>query len=454
MSALARSAGVLVLVLATASFAQTAQDHLKKAHTLVDKKQWAPALKLVEKAGAEAGNDLETTLELLELSGICNAALKKAAPAKTAFLRLLSLAPTFTINRKVPPQVTKAFGDAKASAGEPLTIGPATPDMNGGKIAEIAVDVRADPLKLAKTVIFNYRANGGKWKTRAVPTALGRVAAKVDAENKVEWYATVLGANDTELMRIRNVDAPIAHTYRAPTPAAAPVKELPPEPVAAAPTTDVPRKADPIERLTPEDRSDPIDIVDRGGGRKSWVTPVGVVLLAGAAGAAGVGIYFGSDSRNARILFGSGVGNGDPVVGLSRQDALALDALHRHPHRSGGQHHQVPDLELFHNVTCSIPARTPARAKRPSDAPRLAAAMWIGRPGVRRALRASQCVLPAIRSGTLNLNSLPRPNSRRNDRLPAMALLQAAEIGSPRPAPYRRRFVEASTCVNGAKIRS
>ena len=50
------------------------------------------------------------------------------------------------------------------------------------------------------------------------------------------------------------------------------------------------------------------------------------MLLAGAAGAAGVGIYFGSDSRNARILFGRGVGNGDPVVGLSRQDALALDA--------------------------------------------------------------------------------------------------------------------------------
>src|SRR5689334_21913236 len=115
MSGLTRSAGVFVLVLATAAFAKTAQDNLKKARGLVDKKQWAPALKLVEKAGAEAGNDLETTLELLELSGICNAALKKAAPAKTAFLRLLSLAPTFTLNRKVPPQVTKAFGDAKAS---------------------------------------------------------------------------------------------------------------------------------------------------------------------------------------------------------------------------------------------------------------------------------------------------------------------------------------------------
>lgn len=328
MSALARSAGVLVLVLATASFAQTAQDHLKKARTLVDKKQYGPALKLVEKAGSEAGNDLETTLELLELSGICNAALKKAGPAKTAFARLLSLAPTFTLERKVPPQVTKAFGDAKASAGEPLTIAPTTPDMNGGKIAEIAVDVRADPLKLAKTVIFNYRANGGKWKTRAAPAALGRVAAKVEAENKVEWYATVLGANDTELMRIRNVDAPIAHTYRAPTP---PMKDLPPEPVAvASPTPDAPRRSDPSEappRLTPEERrDDSIDLVDRGGGRKSWVTPLGVVLLAGAAGALGTGIYFGSDSRNAGILFNRGVRDGDPVVGLSRADALALDA--------------------------------------------------------------------------------------------------------------------------------
>lgn len=334
MSGLARWAGVLVLVLATAAFGQSAQDNLVKARTLVAKNQFGPALKLVEKAGAEAGNDLETTLELLELSGVCNAALKKAGPAKTAFQRLLSLAPTFTLNRKVPAAVTKAFGDAKASAGEPLTIAPTTPDMNGGRIAEIAVEVRADPLKLAKTVIFNYRVNGGKWKTRAVPTTLGRVAAKVDAENKVEWYATVLGAHDTELMRIRNVDAPIAHTYRAPTPVVKEPAKAPPEPVAAAgprPESDAPLKALPDEnpKLTPKEKSDEIEVVDRGGGRKSWVTPVSIVLLVGAVASAGVGAYFGSDSRNARILFNRGVGNGDPVVGLSRQDALALDARAR-----------------------------------------------------------------------------------------------------------------------------
>lgn len=325
MSVLMQSAGVLLLILSTAASAQTAQDQLKKARTFVGKNQFAPALKLVDKATSEAGNDLETTLELLELSGICNAALKKAVPARAAFQKLLSLAPTYTLTRKGPPLVLKAFAEAKATA-VPLAILPTAPDMSTGRISEIAADVRADAHKLAKTILFSYRVGGGKWKVRAVPAALGRVAAKVDAADKVEWYATVLGANDAELMRIRNVDAPITHTYSAPTasaqPPTTPLQDLP---------EDAPRKSDPAQPpLTPSDRPAAIEVVEAGRGRAKWVAPTSIALIVAGAAAAGVGTYFGVQAGGARRQFAEATGMGSGVVlGLTRQRALELDSQAR-----------------------------------------------------------------------------------------------------------------------------
>ena len=330
MSGLMPSAGALLLILSTAAAAQTAQDHLKKARTLVAKKQFAPALKLVDKATAEAGNDYETTLELLELSGTCNAALKKAGPAKIAFQKLLSLAPTYTLSRKGPPPVLKAFEDAKATA-EPLTILPATPEMGTGKISEIAVEVRSDALKLAKTIVFNFRVAGGKWKVRASPAALGRVDARVDAVDKVEWYATVLGTNDAEIMRIRNVDSPITHVYIPPStaPAAAPpaLRDLP---------DDAPRQAEATKpELAPARESGtPIDVVEAGTGKARWVAPISVTFIVLGVASVGAGSYFGARSgslfpNGARRRFADATADGSPVKNFTRERALHFDAQAR-----------------------------------------------------------------------------------------------------------------------------
>lgn len=312
-------AGVLVLILATTAAAQTAQDQLKKARGLAAKNQFAPALKLVEKAMVEPGNDLETTLELLELTGVCNAGLKKPAPAKLAFQKLLSLAPGYVLNRKGPPIIFQAFADAKASA-EPMNIQPTAPDMSAGKINDVAVEVTADPFKLAKTILFNYRAVGGKWHTRAVPVTVGRVAAKVDATGKVEWYATVLGPNDAEVLRIRNVDAPITHTYRAPS--------------AAPKVADAPRRSDarndPSPSLTPASREPEVQVVEATSRQKKrWVAPVSWGLLGAGVAAGGAGTFFAFQSQSARDTFATGTKGGDPVVGLTRQRALELDSQAR-----------------------------------------------------------------------------------------------------------------------------
>lgn len=321
MSGLKRSAVVLMLILASVSSAQTAQENLKKARTLVNQNKFAPGLKLVEKAIAEAGNDLETTLELLELQGVCNAALKKPAPAKLAFQKLMSLSPAYNMQRRGPPPVVKAYAEAKAAA-EALAILPAAPDMSTGKISEIAVEVKADPHKLAKTIIFNYRVGAGKWKVRALPAAMGRVAAKVDAADKVEWYATVLGANDAEMMRIRNVDAPITHTYQAPS------RAEPPAPVTVA-AADAPRREGEVQ-LTPAEKPSDLELVESGRRRAGWVAPVSVTLIVAGVAAGGVGTYFGLQSSSARRQFASATGaSGGVVVGTTRQRALELDSQAR-----------------------------------------------------------------------------------------------------------------------------
>jgi hypothetical protein len=320
MSGLKRSAVVFLLLFAVIASAQTAQDNLKKGRALVGQGKFAPALKLVEKAMTEPGNDLETTLELLELQGVCNAALKKPGPAKAAFGKLVSLSPGYEMNRRGPPPAVKAFADAKASA-EPLVIVPAAPDMSTGKISEIALEVKSDSHKYAKTVVFNYRVGGGKWKFRAVPVTNGRVASKVDAPEKVEWYATVLGANETEILRIRNADSPITHTYQAPAPREKAVAQ------------DTPRRSE--ERsLTPEEKpASDIEVLDSGKKRARWVTPISVTLIGAGAVAGGVGTYFGIQSAGARSRFAAATMGADPVVvGFTRRDAQGLDSQAR----SGG----------------------------------------------------------------------------------------------------------------------
>ncbi len=336
MSGLMRSAGVLLLILATGAAAQNAQDQLKKARTLAAGNKFAPALKLVDKAMVEPGNDLETTLELLELSGVCNAGLKKAAPAKLAFQKLLSLAPTYVLNRKGPAVVMQSFADAKTGA-QTMNIQPTAPDMSSGKITDVAVEVSADPFKLAKTVLFNYRAVGGKWHTRAVPVVIGRVAAKVDGTDKVEWYATVLGPNDAEVLRIRNVDSPITHTWRAPAPRApepkaadAPRRDEPGPKTAASTSSGDPARP-PSEALTPDAmREPPIEVVERGPRPKAWVSPLAWGTVGAGIVAGGVGTYFGIQSKNSRAAYTRDA-VGDPVVGLTRARALELES------RSQGQ---------------------------------------------------------------------------------------------------------------------
>jgi hypothetical protein len=308
MSGRRGAAALLLLVMANIANGQTAQDQLRNARSLAAGNKYAPAVKLVEKALLEPGNDLETTLELLELSGVCNAALKKAGPAKLSFQKLLTLAPGYTLKREGPPAAVKAFAEAKATT-EPISIQPAAPDMSAGRISDVAVEVRADPLKLARMILFNYRVGGGKWKTRAVPATAGRVAARVDAPDRVEWYATVLGSNDAELMRIRNVDSPITHTYSAPV-----VK-----------VADAPRK----EELTP--RSKELDLQFVEAPRKSgWVAPVSWTLIAAGAAAGGVGAYFGWQAGAARSEFATKTaGDSGVVTGLTRQQALELDGRAR-----------------------------------------------------------------------------------------------------------------------------
>ena len=54
----------------------------------------------------------------------------------------------------------------------------------------------------------------------------------------------------------------------------------------------------------------------------------------------------------------------------------------------------------------------------------------------------------------MNENALPWPSSLRTVSDPPIARINSEAIARPRPVPPWTRVVDASTCVNGAKIRS
>jgi len=202
----------LFLLVPLAASAQVAE-LLPQAKALMAKQKWADAAPLVQKAFAEPGNDYETFLTLLELKGVIAAmtATKQQDNKndyKDAFGKILSLDPDRRLKGKWPKKAQQAFAEVLRKPPAALEIETSTASQANGKITEIAIGLKGDPLHMAKTVLFNWRTVGAKWKTHPVPATIGRVAAKVEG-GKIEWYATVLGENDAELGHLASADIPM-----------------------------------------------------------------------------------------------------------------------------------------------------------------------------------------------------------------------------------------------------
>jgi hypothetical protein len=206
--------------------------------------------------------------------------------------------------------VTTPFYEARGKASdagrlEAKALAPATA---GGRVAQLAVEITNDPMKMVKKVRFHVKADDKAW-TVSQADVVGKNASVSTDGSLVKWWAEVLGDREAVLFDLGSADAPkqegsapVAQPEIKPVPKEEPV--APPPPAAAVEVATAP---------TPSEGASGLRLAAYG------------MIAAGAVGLA-VGAVFGACSFYNRGLIDNAKTDGNGVVmGISQARAFALD---------------------------------------------------------------------------------------------------------------------------------
>lgn len=304
--------GLCCALLPGVAFAQAAP-LMEKAESAVRDLEYSDALKLLEAARKQVGNDRATTLRLYELQAITLATLGQEAKALKALQVVFSLAPGFKLTGNHPPRVTTVFYEARGwlDQHKPLEARQLPGVAKDGLITQLKVELINDPLKLVKTVRFHLNVEG-KVTEVDVPATAGLVVAPANVQ-RLSWWASLLGEKEAVLRELSSAASPRIE-------AAAPL----PVPVAKV-------EKEPVKVVRPPEEKNP-EITE-------WVEPArpmpgarvgAIALLGGGAAVAGLGVVFGvmANGTSAQVTGAQTDSNGR-VTGLTQKEALALDAQQR-----------------------------------------------------------------------------------------------------------------------------
>ncbi len=305
------------------ALAQVGPD-IERAESLFSARKYGDALRVVETAFRKQGLSRLSVIKLYELQGSCAAQLNQDGKAKTAFQNMLQLDP----KRELPKfasqaPVTAAYRKAKdwADGRSPLDFMAAPPLTDEqGKVVQIAAKVKNDAMKLSRKVRFHVKADGNVWTELDMEVAASFAAAATDAM-VVEWWAELMGDREAVLASLGSERNPIRNSTKP-----APVPE---EEKNSVLTVTEPLK-EPEDPVKPEERyQEPAPAVDLHTPPPSGsvLKPVAYGLWGGAAGALGVGLYFGYQSNAARSKVTSAVAKagGQPVTDITQEEAYRLE---------------------------------------------------------------------------------------------------------------------------------
>lgn len=310
-----RSLALLLVLVPVAAFAQ-----VDKAEKALRELEYPEALKALEAAKKQVGNDRATTLRIHELQAIVLATMGQEAKALKAFEVVFSLAPDFKLTGNHPPRVTTVFYEARGwiDQNKPLEVRQLPGVAKQGLITELQVEVANDPLKLIKEVRFSVLVDG-KVSEVEVPVT-GAILSIPANVQRLSWWATALGEKKSVLAELSSQSSPRIE-------AAAPL------PVAARP-----KNVEPAPQLKPAPEPEPV-VAAKEPEIAAWEEPaqpmpgkrvVSIALMGGGVAVAGLGIVFGamSSATRAQVTFAQTDSSGR-VIGLTQKDALALDAQQR-----------------------------------------------------------------------------------------------------------------------------
>jgi hypothetical protein len=292
--------------------ALSANPDLDKAAKLVADLQYAEAQNALEAALRRPGNDRETMVRIYELQGVVFGTLNQAAKATKAFALLLTLDPDHKLTGDNPPRVMTPFYEARGRASEQgkLDAKPLPAAVEAGRVAQVAIEVTSDPLKMVKKVRFHLKTEDKPWAEQSADLA-GKTASVSTDGAQVSWWAELIGERDAVLLGVGTHGAP---QHEGSAPVAKPDIKLAPkgEPLASPP-------APPSQELTQQ--QPPLEAGTSSGRAAS------IALIAAGAVSLGVGVALGVVSFVDRNKVNNAMKDANGVVtGITQADAFALDA--------------------------------------------------------------------------------------------------------------------------------
>jgi hypothetical protein len=279
----------LTVVCASVAFAQAKIVELEKAQELMGNKKYEAALKSLDAAAKRTGIDRDSWLTILELKGLAEAQLGKAALSESTFKQLLSLDLKRNLVGKYSgkPAAPIAAAQAFVLNSGPLEAIALEPGAENGVLKQISVGVKSDPIGMAKVVKFHVKSPSGAWKQTESPLSNGSATCDVNGTN-IEYWIEVLGERSTQLVFLGTAVKPLKAMAPAPVAIAKPVaKEVPAE--------------EPKVAMTPVERKvEPMAVRTEAPTEGSILRPVSYGLMGAGVVAVGVGVYFGVTSSGLR----------------------------------------------------------------------------------------------------------------------------------------------------------
>ncbi len=307
----------MIALASLTAFAQRNPD-LEKAQQLLATKKYDAALKSIEAAAKKGGLERESMLTLLESRGLAQASLGQTEKAEESFRAVLQLEPKRELTGKYTGKVVPVIAAAKEwfKANGSIEVGPLDPGTEDGRVKQISLFVRNDPLKLVRKAKFYVRKDGGAWKPVEANMANGAAATDVDGD-VIEWWAELLTERNDQLMFLGSAGKPIKQSAPAPV-AVAKVEEKKPD--APVETRLVP--------TAPEKHEEVVSVSQQPATKMSPLRTTGFVLLGVGAAAAGVGTYFGVTSNSTResVKASLAMGTYDPVELYNRDQSAITNA--------------------------------------------------------------------------------------------------------------------------------
>lgn len=315
---------VLCALLPAVVFAQ-----VDKAEKALRDLEYPEAIKALEVARKQVGNDRATTLRIYELQAITLATMGQEAKALKAFQAIFSLTPDFKLTGNHPPRVTTTFYEARGwlDQNKPIAARQLPAVTGDGLVKELKVEISNDPLMLIKEVRFHQLVEG---KTTDLDVAVsGQTVTAPASAQRLSWWAELLGERKAVLKELSSASSPRIE-------AAAPV------PVAVKPKVVEPPKVEPKPELKPQPKPEPVAEVVKEEPKpeiSEWVEPAppmsgkrigSIALMGGGVAVAGLGIVFGAISNGTKAkVTGATTDSSGRVTGLTQKEALALDAQQR-----------------------------------------------------------------------------------------------------------------------------